>query len=1032
MGIGRGMGIAQRVLKYRVAICASRAYNLSSRTFQSIHSPCDGAGLKPRKTRTVSLIRISSRQAVLLAATFSLSALALPAFAQSSSGSVAPPVTQGSVKQLRGKIAVIQKDAAERQKKQDTAYALAVEAAKKAKQPVPPKSERIKAKTGYLEAYLDYVEQRAFPNDTIDLKTIYQASEDRDAMEPFRGIAQRFAVRKEKVSRSEIIVSRVPQPPTTWQFIGPRNLTTPYQTYYGPASSATSGRINGVAYHPTDSNIAYLASGGGGAWKTTDGGVNWVSVDKGFLSQNTGCVAIDPANGNTVYIGMGDFNGGIGNGGGVMKSIDGGANWTRLDSANSTFISSRISALAIDPDNTNRLLAATSNSRIFLSINGGTTWTQADSGGRYSDLEISPVKTPVTDSTFPDTRLIYATNEDGYVRRSTGGGAAGTWTSINLPTASLGYVEVATSPTDGNVLYLSVSGTQLTYKGIRDPNIDTYTWEAISSTGFPNGTASNVTYNWSQVGYDHHFSAVAQKTSNAAPMSDFLYSSLITLAGKKGENNWQDIGITFTGGARTHNDQHAFAAFPGDPNKMLFGNDGGVYGLTYSPTTGAYTINDRLSATLGVTMFYYADFHPTNPLWAVGGTQDNATPVMRGDSANWRNEGGGDGGGSAINPLDPNRQYGTVQNGGFYYTSNGWTYSGYSQLPRVTHLGDTNFNDGAFTARLSIDPNYPNPVYYGGKRYLHRFNVADRGNGGAWETKLGNYDFGAQVRAITVAPSDSRMIFAGTSGGRLARSTDYGATWTVINGSLPNLARKDIWVNPANPADVIVVLSGTGSPHVYRSANALAASPTWTNISGVGAGTLPDVPVNSITHDPFDKTGNTFFIGADNGVYATDNGGTTWTNATAPLGLPNTQVSTVKAMEGTGYLMAATYGRGMYRIALTPSIPNLKPDLRITQTQSRGGTIRFVVTLNNIGGTAANALNIATASLRVGTATIPATAISAATSSSVIPGSSSSVTIDFPVSAGAAGTSAQMGIKGTYTFGANTGSFGSAAAIKLP
>jgi hypothetical protein len=45
-------------------------------------------------------------------------------------------------------------------------------------------------------------------------------------------------------------------------------------------------------------------------------------------------------------------------------------------------------------------------------------------------------------------------------------------------------------------------------------------------------------------------------------------------------------------------------------------------------------------------------------------------------------------------------------------------------------------------------------------------------------------------------------------------------------------------------------------------------------------------------------------------------GGVTWRNGTAPLGLPNVQINTLKVVPGTGYLMAATYGRGMWRIRL--------------------------------------------------------------------------------------------------------------------
>ncbi len=62
------------------------------------------------------------------------------------------------------------------------------------------------------------------------------------------------------------------------------------------------------------------------------------------------------------------------------------------------------------------------------------------------------------------------------------------------------------------------------------------------------------------------------------------------------------------------------------------------------------------------------------------------------------------------------------------------------------------------------------------------------------------------------------------------------------------------------------------------------------------------------------------YVGTDIGVFYNLNGGATWRNGTAPLGLPNVQVNTLRFVPGTGYLMAATYGRGIWRIRfpLTP------------------------------------------------------------------------------------------------------------------
>jgi hypothetical protein len=53
------------------------------------------------------------------------------------------------------------------------------------------------------------------------------------------------------------------------------------------------------------------------------------------------------------------------------------------------------------------------------------------------------------------------------------------------------------------------------------------------------------------------------------------------------------------------------------------------------------------------------------------------------------------------------------------------------------------------------------------------------------------------------------------------------------------------------------------------------------------------------------------------GALYTDSAGATWANATLPLGLPNVSVSELQTVGGTQSLYAATYGRGVYRIALS-------------------------------------------------------------------------------------------------------------------
>jgi len=129
----------------------------------------------------------------------------------------------------------------------------------------------------------------------------------------------------------------------------------------------------------------------------------------------------------------------------------------------------------------------------------------------------------------------------------------------------------------------------------------------------------------------------------------------------------------------------------------------------------------------------------------------------------------------------------------------------------------------------------------------------------------------------------------------------------------------------------------------------------FTNQSGFGASSLPDISLNDVSRDPVDPA-NTFYVATDVGVFATTDAGSTWYNATQPLGLPNVQCNAIQANDrlprGTGFLNVATYGRGMWRLLLpNPSAP----DIQVSQTISRGAaSYQFTLNLVNKGGGATN------------------------------------------------------------------------------
>lgn len=789
------------------------------------------------------------------------------------------------------------------------------------------------AGTDALEALLQYTRQRAFPHDTINWAAYPRAVARRERM-PAANLSGRSGIGVQDLGG-------------TWSFMGPTNLPPPYRIYYGVG--ATSGRVSALAYDNSNSAVAYLGAAGGGLWKTADAGAHWTPLSDGWQSNQVSCITIDPTNTNTIYVGTGDFDGSGGYGFGIMKSTNAGATWTNQAAAETA--NNSVSSILVDPDNPNIVTAAAGKGRyyygeIWQSTNGGLTWGAVlTTGSPWSDLHMSA----------PDN----ANNR--YYYASGGGGGAGqlwrspdrgaTWTQLNPPTINASTLECATSKTKNSTVYVISPLDQLIWRS--DSAGDDGTWVDITGT-IPGG------YNWSQYWYDCQLTTSTRLVGGIP--TDVLYNGLITVSqSPSGDGTWVDVGKTYTFSAHTHNDQHSMAIDPNDPNKALIGNDGGVYGFSYDPSTGATTFDATLSKTLGITQFYHIDAHPTNPNMMLGGAQDNATPVSTGDIANWVNRGGGDGGGVAINPNNPLVQYTTSQFLGISKTADGW----------VTQTGDSTVNASTdrlpFIGQIYLDPSNPD-LLYAGTNYLWRYDAAAN----VWTGHVGSQQLSTTgtVQAIAVAPTDGTRIYTGSDDGELWMSTDNGATWARIDSgtvSLPTAAITSIIVDPLNPNKITAGLSGYGTPHLWRCNNTVAGSRTWTNISGTTS-PLPDIPVNAIALD-LDDPGNVVYVATDIGVFCTSNGGPVWQNATQPLGLPNVQVNDIKAIEGTRSLYAGTYGRGIWRISLPAkgvfSALSLSPNSIKTATTSTG-----TVTLN--AAAPAGGLLVNLSSSKTAVATVPA------------------------------------------------------------
>lgn len=216
---------------------------------------------------------------------------------------------------------------------------------------------------------------------------------------------------------------------TVWTPIGPSPINE--------GSSQANGRVSSIAINPNNPMVIYQGSSGGGVWRTIDGGATWTPLTDQQSTLGTGepsAIAIDPSDTNTIYVGTsGRFVLNISKG--ILKSTDGGASWVVLGSgfpadnvgnAYNLFAGQDINVIIVDPANSNMLYLAASNG-LFRSTDGGRNWTQGANGG-------GDARSLVLDTTSPvGNRILNAGVSFSGVRQSTDGGQ--TWTQI-LSTAT--------------------------------------------------------------------------------------------------------------------------------------------------------------------------------------------------------------------------------------------------------------------------------------------------------------------------------------------------------------------------------------------------------------------------------------------------------------------------------------------------------------------------------------------------------------------------------------------------------------------
>ncbi len=640
-----------------------------------------------------------------------------------------------------------------------------------------------------------------------------------------------------------------PYRPLSWQYIGPTNVSG-RATDIAVADSAGARRI-------------YAAYATSGVWKTDDDGESWQAVFDDQPSTSIGDIAVAPSNPAVVWVGTGESNLYRASmpGMGVFKSTDGGRTF-----AHSGLTDTRtVARIVVHPSNPDIVYVASAGHEwtdnetrgVFKTTDGGKSWKKVLYRSPRTgaiDLVMDPSNPDVLYAAmwqrirrkWSDPRAEPGYDESG-IWKSTDGGETWVDASEGLPPAAFrGRIGIDVSPSNPSVVYAFVDSYEPgrpPKPGERDPYGRPVSESRIKAAEIYRSADKGTT--WRKV------SASSDVLMRLSATYGWVFGQV--RVDPADENTVYVLGVTLAvshDGGRTfsvirgtHGDHHGLWIDPRQPSILYDANDGGVNLTRNGGRTWTHAV------TAGGTQFYDVALDTAAPTHAYGSIQDDGSRRGVIDVSKGRGNvpavawESAPGGEGSHHAIDPSNPD-VVYSHGFYgnFTREDLSVSRAARAKAAAKARTDKDDDEDADEK-------PGPGIT---------NIRPRNDGGP--------ELRAQWMApILVSPFNPSTLYAGYQ--MVFRSLNRGNSWQPISGDLTD-------------DDPSRMLRGSSSEIPYQTVVSLAESPLRKGL---------------------------LYAGTDDGrLHVTRDGGVTWTELTAGLGVRKWISSVVPSMreEGTVYVTA--------------------------------------------------------------------------------------------------------------------------------